>query len=160
MVLSPDEFTDAARETLHESQQIVQRYRHIQWDSEYVLMALLERQEGVVADVLREIGADAQGMRRRLHDALDRLPKTDGKAAQIYQTPRVSRLLYAAKAESERLQDAYISAEHLLIALTQDAQDPAARFLSEFGVTQEAVYQALQKARGAHRVDDPRAESR
>lgn len=160
MVLRPDEFTDAARETLHESQQIVQRYRHIQWDSEYVLMALLERQDGVVADALREIGADAQGMRRRLHDALDRLPKTDGKAAQIYQTPRVSRLLYAAKAESERLQDAYISAEHLLIALTQDAQDPAARFLAEFGVTQEAVYQALQKARGAHRVDDPRAESR
>ena len=159
MVLRPDEFTDAAREALHESQQIVQRYRHIQWDSEYVLMALLERQEGVAADVLREIGADAPQMRRRLHDTLERLPKTDGKAAQIYQTPRVSRLLYAAKAESERLQDDYISAEHLLIALTQDAQDPAARFLSEFGVTQEAVYQALQKVRGAHRVDDPRAES-
>ena len=159
MVLRPDEFTDAAREALHESQQIVQRYRHIQWDSEYVLMALLERQEGVAADVLREIGADAQQMRRCLHDALDRLPKTDGKAAQIYQTPRVSRLLYAAKAESERLQDDYISAEHLLIALTQDAQDTAARFLAEFGVTQEAVYQALQKVRGAHRVADPRAES-
>ena len=159
MVLRPDEFTDAAREALHESQQIVQRYRHIQWDSEYVLMALLERQEGVAADVLREIGADATQMRRRLHDALERLPKTDGKAAQIYQTPRVSRLLYAAKAESERLQDDYISAEHLLIALTQDAQDPAARFLAEFGVTQEAVYQALQKVRGAHRVADPRAES-
>ena len=159
MVLRPDEFTDAAREALHESQQIVQRYRHIQWDSEYVLMALLERQEGVAADVLREIGADATQMRRRLHDALERLPKTDGKAAQIYQTPRVSRLLYAAKAESERLQDDYISAEHLLIALTQDAQDPAARFLAEFGVTQEAVYQALQKVRGARRVADPRAES-
>ena len=122
-------------------------------------MALLERQEGVAADVLREIGADAERMRHRLHDALERLPKTDGKAAQIYQTPRVSRLLYAAKAESERLQDDYISAEHLLIALTQDAQDPAVRFLAEFGVTQEAVYQALQKVRGAHRVADPRAES-
>ena len=58
MVLRPDEFTDAARQVLHESQQIVQRYLHSQWDAEHVLMALLEQQQGVPADVLAEIGAD------------------------------------------------------------------------------------------------------
>ena len=58
MVLRPDEFTDAARQVLHDSQQIVQRYHHSQWDAEHVLMALLEQQQGVPADVLAEIGAD------------------------------------------------------------------------------------------------------
>ena len=160
MVLRPDEFTDAARQVLHESQQIVQRYLHSQWDAEHVLMALLEQQQGAPADVLAEIGADIPELRQRLHALLEQAPKSSQPSNQIYQTPRVGRLLYSAKAEAERLQDDYISAEHLLIALTQDAQDAAARLLAEHGITQEAVYQALQKVRGGHRVTDPQAESR
>ncbi|MCY3542538.1 MAG: AAA family ATPase [Chloroflexi bacterium] len=160
MVLRPDEFTDAARQALHDSQQIVQRYRHTQWDAEHVLMALLEQQGGVVADVLAAIGADARQIMQPLHEAMERTPKANQQTNQIYQTPRASQLLYSAKTESERLQDDYISAEHLLIALTQNEQDPAARLLAVHGVTREAVYQVLQKIRGAHRVSDPQAESR
>ena len=160
MVLRPDEFTDAARQALHDSQQIVQRYRHTQWDAEHVLMALLEQQGGVVADVLATTGADARQILQPLHEAMERTPKANQQTNQIYQTPRASQLLYSAKTESERLQDDYISAEHLLIALTQNEQDPAARLLAAHGVTREAVYQALQSVRGAHRVTDPQAESR
>ena len=160
MALRPDEFTDAARQTLVESQQAVKRFNHSQWDAEHVLITLLEQQEGVIADLLTEIGADVPRIRDRARQTLDGLPTlSGGSAAPIYQTPRLSRLLYAAKAESERLQDDYISAEHLLIALTSDTQDPAARLLADLGVTQEAVYQALQKVRGDRRVTDPRAES-
>ena len=160
MVLRPEEFTDAARQVLHDSQQIVQRYRHSQWDAEHVLMALLEQQDGVVADVLAAIGADAKQIMQPLHEAMERTPKANQQTNQIYQTPRASQLLYSAKSESERLQDDYISAEHLLIALTQNEQDPAARLLAAHGVTREAVYRALQSVRGAQRVTDPRAESR
>ena len=160
MVLRPDEFTDAARQVLHDSQQIVQRYRHTQWDAEHVLMALIEQQGGVVADVLAAIGVDAAQIRQHLHALLEQTPKSNQQTNQIYQTPRIGRLLYGARAESERLQDNYISAEHLLIALIQDEQDSMARLLADHGITQEAVYQALQKVRGSHRVSDPQAESR
>ena len=160
MVLRPDEFTDAARQVLHDSQQIVQRYRHTQWDAEHVLMALLEQEQGVPADVLLEVGAGTGQLRQRLHTILEQTPKSNQQNNQIYQTPRIGRLLYSAKAEAERLQDDYISAEHLLVALTQDMQDPAALLLAEHGITQEAVYKALQKVRGSHRVSDPQAESR
>jgi len=160
MVLRPDEFTDAARQVLHDSQKIVQSYRHTQWDAEHVLMALLEQEQGVPADVLAEVGADVPQLRQRLHSILEQTPKSNQQTNQIYQTPRIGRLLYSAKAESERMQDNYISAEHLLVALTQDIQDPVAHLLAEHGITQEAVYQALQKVRGGHRVSDPQAESR
>ena len=162
MVLRPDEFTEAARQVLHDSQQIVLRYQHVQWDTEHVLMALLEQQQGVPADVLAEIGADTSQLKQRLAALLEQSPKANpqGGTQQIHQTPRVSRLLYSAKEESQRLQDDFISSEHLLVAVTQDTQDPAARLLAENGVTQEAVYQALQKVRGTHRVTDPQAESR
>ena len=42
MVLKPEQFTEQAQEVIGESQAIVRRYRHSQWDSEHVLLALLE----------------------------------------------------------------------------------------------------------------------
>ena len=89
MVLKPEEFTDAARQVLHDSQQIVQRYRHAQWDAEHILMALLERRQGVPADALAAIGADVPQLRQRLHALLEQSPKTARPSQQIYQTPRI-----------------------------------------------------------------------
>ena len=160
MVLKPDDFTDAARQVLHDSQQLVQRYRHTQWDTEHVLMALLEQQQGVSADLLAAIGSDVQQLRQRLRALLEQTSRPSQPTDQIYQTPRIGRLLYGAKAEADRLQDDFISSEHLLIAMTQDEQDASARLLAEHGITKETVYQALQKVRGSHRVTDPQAESR
>ena len=40
MVLRPDQFTEQAQEVLHNSQELVRRYNHSQWDVEHILLAL------------------------------------------------------------------------------------------------------------------------
>ena len=75
MVLKPDEFTEQAQEVLGKSQEIVRRYSHSQWDVEHILMALLEQENGVPADVLRQVDVSIPAMRARLHDLLDEGPK-------------------------------------------------------------------------------------
>ena len=160
MVLKPEQFTDQAREVLGTSQELVRRYRHSQWDSEHVLMAILEQKDGLPAQVLQEIGASVEGMRLRLDQLLEAAPKVAHDSSQIYVSPRASRLLERARTEADRLNDQFIGTEHLLIALVQEDQGDVSRVVAEFGIELERVYQALRKIRGGHRVDDPRAESR
>ena len=160
MVLKPEQFTEQAREVIGISQEIVRRYRHSQWDSEHVLMAILEQRDGLPAQVLQEIGASIEGMRRRLDQLLEGAPKVAHDSSQMYVSPRASQLLERAKTEADRLNDQFIGTEHLLVALVQEDQGDARRVVSEFGIELERVYQALRKIRGGHRVDDPRAESR
>ena len=160
MVLKPEQFTEQAREVLGTSQEIVRRYRHSQWDSEHVLMAILEQTDGLPAQVLQEVGASVDGMRRRLDQLLEDAPKVAHDSSQIYVSPRASRLLERAKIEADRLNDEFIGTEHLLVALVQEDQGDVRRVVSESGIELERVYQALRKIRGGHRVDDPRAESR
>ena len=160
MVLRPDSFTEQAQEVLRQSQEMVRRYRHSQWDAEHILMALLGQDEGVPADLLAELGAPPDAMRARLHSLLEQSPRPANATNQIFMTPRAEGTLSKAKAEADRLGDEYISAEHLLIALTQEQQGTVASVLSEYGVNTEKVYQALHKVRGSHRVTDQRAESR
>ena len=160
MVLRPDQFTEQAQEVLGKSQEIVRRYRHSQWDSEHILMALLEQDEGVPAEVLRQLGVSIQAVHERLHSLLEQAPKVAQESSQIYVAPRAARLLEKAKAEADRLNDEFVGTEHLLVALIQEDQGDAATVLAESGIELEKVYQALQQIRGGHRVTDPRAESR
>ena len=160
MVLRPDNFTEQAQEVLRQSQEIVRRYRHQQWDAEHILMALLEQEDGVSVDLLTELGIPRDAIRATLHGVMDGVSRSSQPTNQILMTPRAEGTLGRAQAEAKRLGDDFISSEHLLIALTQEDQGLAARILAQYGLNTEKVYQALQKVRGSHRVTDQRAESR
>ncbi|MFQ6027046.1 MAG: ATP-dependent Clp protease ATP-binding subunit [Dehalococcoidia bacterium] len=160
MVLRPEQFTEQAQQVIQNSQELVRRYQHSQWDVEHILLALLGLEEGIPSKILEELGLMVDAMKSRLHQLLEASPKILQGSAQIYATPRVQRLLENARQESERLNDEYISVEHLFIAAIQEPQGDSAKVVKEFGIDREGVYQALMKVRGSHRVDDPRAESR
>ena len=159
MVLKPEQFTEQAQEVLNNSQEMVRRYRHSQWDVEHVLTALLDLEQGIPEEILSEMGIQSESVKARLHQMLEEAPKVTFDNTQIYATPRATRLLENAKSEADRLKDEYIGAEHLFIATTMETQGDSAAILKEFGIDQEKVYQALMTVRGGHRVDDPRAES-
>ena len=160
MVLRSDNFTEQAQKVLRESQEIVRRYRHQQWDAEHILMALLEQNEGVALELFEELGAPRDAIRASLHSRMEGVPRSAQPATQIFMTPRAEAALSRAKAEADRLGDEFISAEHLLVSLTQEQQGPVSHILKQYGVDTERVYKALHKVRGSHRVTDQRAESR
>jgi ATP-dependent Clp protease ATP-binding subunit ClpC len=160
MVLRPEQFTEQAQEVLHRSQELVRHYQHTQWDVEHILLALIGLEDGIPSKILEELGVSADAMKARLHQSLEAAPKVVQGSNQIYATPRVQRLLENARQESERLNDQFISVDHLLVAAAMESQGDSAKILADFGINRDLVYQALLKTRGSHRVDDPRAESR
>ncbi|MDP2744481.1 MAG: AAA family ATPase, partial [Dehalococcoidia bacterium] len=155
-----DKFTEQAREAIVASQELVRRYRHAQWDVEHILLALLDQEGGVTAQVLSTLEVDRERLKRQVMGVLEKTPKVAHEGAQIYITPRIQRLFDAATTEAERLKDELVSAEHLLFAIASEPQGEAASILKEAGLDQERLYQALQQVRGGHRVTDERAESK
>jgi ATP-dependent Clp protease ATP-binding subunit ClpC len=163
MVLRPDQFTERAMEAIQRSQQLLVGYRHSQWDTEHVLVALLEQSDGVAAEVFSEMGVSADSMRSSVEQILEAAPKTDEPVTQAYMTPRVAAVMDMAKQEASRLNDEFISVEHLLLAVVKSEEglgSEIASLLAGAGVTVERVYKALQTVRGSHRVTDQHPESR
>ncbi len=160
MAMKMDNFTEQAQEVLGASQDLVREFSHTQWDVEHVLLALLEPDKSVPVQVLEQLGVNVEAVKAEVRKVLEAAPKASHEATQIFATPRSTHVLEAAKEESDRLRDEFIGTEHLLIAITADEQDEAARLLLKHGIDRERVYQALQQVRGGHRVTDPRAESR
>jgi ATP-dependent Clp protease ATP-binding subunit ClpB len=68
-------------------------------------------------------------------------------------TRRLANVLEAAEREAKRLKDEYVSVEHLVIALAEEATSTATgRILANHGVTRDSFLSALTKVRGNQRV--------
>ena len=157
--MAMERFTEQAQEALAASQELVRRYRHSQWDVEHILLALLEQGSGITHQILDELSIDVEEVKSRVDKTLGNYPQINYVGAQIYTTPRISQLMEDAAREAARLKDEFVSTEHLLIAIAGEGKGDASKILEESGITQEKIYQALRRIRGAHRVTDRRAES-
>ncbi len=112
-----ERFTEMAQEAIQLSQQLVQQYNHNQWDVEHILLALLTQEKGIIGEVLRDLKIDIDAVKSQVSAVLERIPKVTNATGQIYSTPRVAALYNAADAEAKRLQDEFISTEHIFIAI-------------------------------------------
>jgi len=160
-----DRFTERAQDAAARAYEILQRYGHSQVDTEHLLLALLEQQDGVIPQVLEKLGVDVGIMRTRVDDILRQSPRTasiygQGGQNQVFITPRVKRVIDLANEEANRLQDEYISTEHMFLAIVNERNTPTARILSDYNVTRERITDAVKDIRGGTRVTDPQAESR
>ena len=75
MVFKQEEFTEQAIAVVAESQEIVRRFRHSQWDAEHVTLALLERADSVPARLIVEMGVNVERTRGELEIALRKTPQ-------------------------------------------------------------------------------------
>lgn len=158
--MRPEKFTEQAQIALATSREIVRRYHHSQWDVEHILLALLEQEDGLIPDILNEMGVNVEAVKQQVETSLDKAPKVTYQGAQLYATPRIASLFQAANAEAERLKDEFIGTEHLFIAIAGEREGETAKILRNSGIDQERIYSALQKIRGGQRVTDSRAESK
>ncbi len=155
-----ERFTEMAQEAIQLSQQLVQQYNHNQWDVEHILLALLMQEKGIVGEILKDLKVNVDDVKLQVSAALERMPKVSYSSGQIFATPRIIALYNASDAEAKRLQDEFISTEHIFVAIAGEGSGEAYNILRRFGVDKEKVYSALQKLRGGHRVTDARAESK
>ena len=159
MVMGPERFTEQAQEAITQSQEILNRYRHNQWDSEHIFLALLEQEKGVPAEVLSLLNINLDSLHGRIHRILEQSSKVNGHRNQMFITPKLADFFERCEIEAKRLNDEFIGTEHMLVAVVQEEQTELSGILSSLNVTTESVYQALQKIRGSHRITDQRAES-
>jgi ATP-dependent Clp protease ATP-binding subunit ClpC len=158
-----DRFTERAQDAAARAYECVQRYGHTQVDTEHLLLALLEQNDGAVPQILDQLSIDVASMQQRVDDELRASPKVavyGGGVGQIFYTPRIRTVLELAQGEANRLKDEFISTEHMFLAILSERNTPAARILQESGVTRERILDGIKNIRGGQRVTDRQAESR
>ena len=156
--MNVDKMTERVREALSDAFSRALRERNPSVETEHVLAALLEQNEGVVPALLAKAGVDVPKFSAQLHDAVAKLPRLSGAGdVQPQFSGRASRTLVQAGEEATKLTDEYVSVEHLLLALLDDSAAPG-RLLREAGLTRDKMLAALRDVRGNQRVTSQNPE--
>jgi ATP-dependent Clp protease ATP-binding subunit ClpB len=124
----------------------------------HILLALLDQQGGSARPLLSAAGADVNGLRAALGQALERLPQVQGASAgEVHFSNDVARQFNIADKLAQQRKDQYISSELYLLAVLED-RGPAKELLQQFGASKTAVERAIEQIRGGASIDDPNAE--
>ena len=141
-----NKLTIKSQEAVAAAQELARRLGNPELYPEHLLLALLDQ------DLPRALVPDPDGLRAETEAALARKPRTDGLTQQPSVSAAFSKVLDRGADEAKKLEDDYVSTEHLLLALDAVPRDELLERIREVRGGQrvtsqdpEGTYQALEK---------------
>src|SRR6266436_2750637 len=158
-MIQPDRLTFKAAEALQQAASLARSKGNPVVNDAHLFYALLQQEEGIVVPLLQKAGLNVTQLQAETEREIERFPKQSGGSDPTI-SRELSRVLDRADEESKSLGDAYVSTEHLLLALAEEKNTSARQLLSAAGVSRNDLLAALEGVRGAHRVTDQEPENK
>jgi len=154
-----DKLTLKSQEALQDAQRLARESSHQEMDGEHLLLALLGQSESLVPELLARIGVPPAKLQPDLEKELARRHKIQG-GGDPYAGRDLQKALDAAQSEATKLKDDYVSTEHLLLGLLDEASPSLKKIFTAHGLKRDMVLKALAELRGNQRVTDPQPEGK
>ncbi|HEX5888966.1 MAG TPA: ATP-dependent chaperone ClpB [Pyrinomonadaceae bacterium] len=151
-----DKFTLRGQEAIQSAIELAEKNQHQQVEPEHLLIAMLEQPEGIVRPVLGKLGANVAVILNDTQAAVARFPRVQG--GQQYFSPRLSQIFNASQQQADKMQDEFISTEHLLLASVDEKDGDAGKILRQHGVNKDDLFKVIEQMRGGTRITDQNAE--
>jgi len=139
-------------EAISEAHNFAIRYKHSDMKVEHLLLALTGQMNGLIPNILKKMGIDTTELMKKLEDKLNRMPKIEGGVSDPRPNAEMNRVLVGAEDYAKKMEDAYISTEHLFLASYDNNS-----FLKENGIIKKQFENALEGVRGGKKImtDNP-----
>jgi ATP-dependent Clp protease ATP-binding subunit ClpB len=141
-----NKLTIKSREAVAAAQELARRMGNPELYPEHLLLALLDQ------ELPRELVPDADALRAQAEATLEQKPRIDGSQQQPGVSAAFSKVLDRAFDEAKKLEDEYVAAQHLLLALDVVPRDELLAKIAEVTAGRrvtsqdpEGSYQALSK---------------
>ncbi|WP_329237130.1 ATP-dependent chaperone ClpB [Actinoallomurus sp. NBC_01490] len=149
-----NKLTEKSQQALKAAQTHAVEKGHSDVDAEHLAVALIDQPDGLASRLLEQANVDPGLLRSEMESLLGRRPRVAGPGAtpeQVHVTRRLGRVLEKSFEEARRLRDDYVSVEHLLMALIDEAVIT--------GVPPEKFAEAVNAVRGNQRVTSATPEA-
>ena len=154
-----DKLTIKSQEALQEAQRLARQFSNQEMDGEHLLLALIGQSDSLVPELLQKIGVPPLRLQPDLEKELGRRHKVQG-GAEPYAGRDLQKALESAQSEATKLKDDYVSTEHLLLGLLDEASPSLKKIFTTHNLKRDAVLKALADLRGNQRITDQQPEAK
>ena len=154
-----NKFTLKAQEAIQSALQLAEQFGHQEIAPAHVLAVLIKQPEGIIPSILNKLEVNKDQFYNALEKILQNKPSVSGSTQQPYLSSELSRIFNTAQKEADRLNDDYLSTEHIFLAMLRDKNELSGLF-KQFGITEKDVMQILKDIRGNQRITDQNPEAK
>ena len=159
-MIRPERLTVKAAEALQQAGTLARSRGNPVVNDAHLFAALLAQEDSIVVPLLQKTGLNVTQLQAETDRELARFPTQSGSGTEPTLSRELTRALDRADEEAKALGDAFVSTEHLLLALAEEKGTIARQLLTAGGQNRDDLLAALQGVRGAHRVTDQEPEQK
>ncbi len=151
-------YTQKSIAAVQSAQQLAATYGNQQLLPEHILLALLQQEDGLIPGCVERCGVSASTLKNSVLNLVEALPKVSGVTAdRIYSTQELETAMNEAESIAQKMQDEYISVEHLMLGILDKATGKLKQTLDASGITYQKFMEVLKDVRGNQKVtsDNP-----
>jgi ATP-dependent Clp protease ATP-binding subunit ClpB len=153
-----NKMTRGSVESLNRAQFIASEYGNSSIEGLHILYGMLDQEQGLVNSLLQKINCPIPELKSALQSELEKLPKVRGQE-QVYLSMDGQKLLIKAERIAQKMGDAYISVEHILISIMQNGNKTLKDIFEKFNLTEQELMLALKEIRGNRQVTSDQPEN-
>ncbi|WP_458626245.1 ATP-dependent chaperone ClpB [Winogradskyella sp. PC D3.3] len=142
-------YTIKSQEAIQQAQQLAQSFGHQQIENEHIFKALFNVDENVLPFLLKKLNVNIPMLQQILDKDLESFPKVSG--GDIMLSREASKTLNEASIIAKKMNDDYVSIEHLILAIFK-SKSKIAQILKDQGVTEKGLNAAIEELRKGDRV--------
>ncbi|MEI6063561.1 MAG: ATP-dependent chaperone ClpB [Pseudanabaena sp. ELA748] len=154
----PKKFTEKAWEAIVKSQEVARRSQHQQLEVEHLLMALLEQEEGLTANIFAAMSVPMARARRQVEEFLRRQPRV-ASPEQLYLGRNLEIWLDRAEESRKSFGDDFMAVEHMLLGLIDDDR-LGKRLYRDLSIDRKKLEETIKTLRGSQTVTDQNPEAK
>jgi len=158
-MLSTERFTIKAREVVENAFNTALRLANQAIEPEHFLYAILTTPDNTGLLVLNKLIGNADAFMRDVERLLENFPKIKG-GDQPYLSNASNKMLQATEDQAKQFQDEYLSAEHLLLGMSETASGELKKLFRQNRIATETILAALKEIRGSQTITDQTPEDK
>ncbi|PCJ94069.1 MAG: ATP-dependent chaperone ClpB [Flavobacteriaceae bacterium] len=148
-------FTIKSQEAIQQAQQLAHGLEHQQIENEHLFKAITEVDENVFPFILKKLNVNTSLISQILEKELESFPKVSG--GEIMVSREAGNTLNAASSIANKMDDEYVSIEHLLLAIFK-SKSKIAQILKDQGVNEKDLKATISELRKGGKVTSQNVE--
>ncbi|MBC8221085.1 MAG: ATP-dependent chaperone ClpB, partial [Proteobacteria bacterium] len=158
--MDTQKFTEKSLSALENAHSDAVRRKNSELSTLHLLHALASQENGFVPRIFEKMELNSSKFEKSVEKGLQALPTMSGSSVgRVSTSGEMNQALVGAEDEAKKMEDEYISVEHLLLALCAEGnKGPAGKVLNEMGVIGERLMDTINVVRGGQRVTSQNPE--
>ncbi len=155
--MNMNKLTQKTIDAINKAQSLAIEYGHQSIAPEHLCAALLSQEDGLIPNLLNKAGANAEAVLGDTLGELSKIPSVSGpgrEAGSIYVTTELERILDASEKLAGRMNDDYVSVEHIFQAMLEHPSAGLKRVFRENNITEDAFLKALAEVKSSRVTSD------